>query len=195
MCDPQGGFWTGELLDKQMLHFASIKSLVVIIWPFLIKQEALFSANWLYFQCIERSAFRFCQLCILQPEQPAETCTDSGNNQNQKCCTCSPFAPEPDSHVNFRTYVLGCLSFKVQTFLLCCCLCRRQMKIHDRIQSWSKGNRTRINIVQSEDRNKTWTKENIVPLQKSRRLKVNNKRTKRHVQKCVHVQVVPLLKK
>lgn len=111
------------LLDRwapgqtNMLHFASINSLVVIIRPFLIKQAVIFSANWLYFPWIERSAFRFCQSCILQPEQPAETCADSGKNQSQKHYTCSPFAPEPDSLVNFRTYSDVCtLKFRLSSF-------------------------------------------------------------------------------
>lgn len=101
----------GGLLDRwapgqtNVLHFASIRSLVVLIPPLLIKQEAMFSANWLYFPCFERSAFRFCQ-SFLQPKQPAETCADSGNHQSQKHYSCSPLAPEPDSLVNSWTSLL-----------------------------------------------------------------------------------------
>lgn len=113
---------TGGLLGRwapgqtNVLHFASIKSGVVIIRPFPMKQEAIFSANWLYFPCFERSAFRFCQSFLL-PEQPAETCADSGNHQSQQRYSCSPFAPGPDSLVNFRTYSDICtLKYRLSSF-------------------------------------------------------------------------------
>lgn len=114
---------TWGLLDRwapgqtNTLNFASIKSLVVIIRKYLIKQEALFSANRLYFLCIERSAFRFCQACIRQPEQPAETCSDSRMSPSQKRYTCSLFPQEADRLVNFRTYSDVCtLKYRLSSF-------------------------------------------------------------------------------
>lgn len=81
----RGAFRPVSSWTNKYASFSTTKSLVVIIRPFLIKQEAIFSANCLYFPCIERSAFRFCQSCIPQPEQP-------GNNHSQKRYSRSPFA-------------------------------------------------------------------------------------------------------